>query len=276
MGQEETKVKIWKYVLIPDKVMRSKAIPHGAKLLLAYIMRLSLNKGYCWASNNHFAEFYKVDKATISRWINSLKDHRYIKCSKKVVKRKIYLDHRLLNNIRYCQVSKTSARMKKIVRSLAHFTKWQRKVEEKSKGKCMLCGLTEQQQEDLDLESIGLFVHHILPLTLIIDRYHLTNKEEIKKCKKLWDVNNGIVLCDPCHKMKHGLEYTSVTLDSGINCKNAISILDSEISCKNANIDTLKSIEHSFDAHNNINFEEEDFDFTDEDINKWLDDINIK
>ena len=32
----------------------------------------------------------------------------------------------------------------------------------------------------------------------------------------------------------------------------------------------------SFDAHNNINFEEEDFDFTDEDINKWLDDINIK
>ena len=35
-------------------------------------------------------------------------------------------------------------------------------------------------------------------------------------------------------------------------------------------------IEHSFDAHNNINFEEEDFDFTDEDINKWLDDINIK
>ena len=34
--------------------------------------------------------------------------------------------------------------------------------------------------------------------------------------------------------------------------------------------------EHSFDAHNNINFEEEDFDFDDEDISNWLDDLNVK
>ena len=40
--------------------------------------------------------------------------------------------------------------------------------------------------------------------------------------------------------------------------------------------DTLKSIEHSSNALNNTSSFDNEFDFNDEDIDKWLDEINIK
>lgn len=40
--------------------------------------------------------------------------------------------------------------------------------------------------------------------------------------------------------------------------------------------DTLKSIEHTTTALNNTSSIDDDFDFNDEDMNNWLDDINVK
>ena len=60
------------YAIIPAKVRYSNLKPN-AKLLYGEITALSGKTGYCFASNNYFAELYSVSKNTVSRWIGDLK-----------------------------------------------------------------------------------------------------------------------------------------------------------------------------------------------------------
>ena len=60
------------YAIIPANVRYSSLKPN-AKLLYGEITALSNKLGYCFASNNYFAELYNVNKNTISRWISDLK-----------------------------------------------------------------------------------------------------------------------------------------------------------------------------------------------------------
>ena len=60
------------YAIIPAEVRYSNLKPN-AKLLYGEITALSNKTGYCFASNNYFAELYEVNKNTISRWISDLK-----------------------------------------------------------------------------------------------------------------------------------------------------------------------------------------------------------
>ena len=60
------------YAIIPAEVRYSNLKPN-AKLLYGEITALSNKTGYCFASNNYFAELYGVSKNTVSRWIADLK-----------------------------------------------------------------------------------------------------------------------------------------------------------------------------------------------------------
>ena len=60
------------YAIIPAEVRYSNLKPN-AKLLYGEITALSSKTGYCFASNNYFAELYGVSKNTVSRWISDLK-----------------------------------------------------------------------------------------------------------------------------------------------------------------------------------------------------------
>lgn len=66
------------YAIIPAHVRYSKDIEMGAKLLYAEITSLTHAAGYCWATNQYFADLYDVDYSTVRRWIKSLKDHKFI------------------------------------------------------------------------------------------------------------------------------------------------------------------------------------------------------
>ena len=67
-----------KYVLIPNDVKLDTRIPPGAKILYGDILYLSLKSGYCFASNKYFGELYNVHVNSISSWIKSLKQFKYI------------------------------------------------------------------------------------------------------------------------------------------------------------------------------------------------------
>lgn len=67
------------YAIIPAPVRYSDKITGNEKLLYGEITCLSSKKGYCYASNNYFADLYKVTPRTIKYWIANLVDQGFIK-----------------------------------------------------------------------------------------------------------------------------------------------------------------------------------------------------
>ena len=66
------------YAVIPANVRYDADIPANAKLLYGEITALCNQKGYCWATNEYFANLYGCSKRSISEWIAKLKEKGYI------------------------------------------------------------------------------------------------------------------------------------------------------------------------------------------------------
>ena len=84
------------YAIIPANVRYDKELKPNAKLLYGEITALANENGFCWATNNYFAELYEVAKETISRWIKQLADKGYIDVEmiydgKELKERRIYI-----------------------------------------------------------------------------------------------------------------------------------------------------------------------------------------
>ena len=75
MEQEQTKSY---YAIIPANVRYDKDLNPNAKLLYGEITALCNEKGFCWATNEYFAELYDVSKTSISKWISLLVQKGYI------------------------------------------------------------------------------------------------------------------------------------------------------------------------------------------------------
>lgn len=87
------------YAIIPANVRYDKDLAPNAKLLYGEITALCNEKGYCWASNQYFAELYGVSVLSIKRWVNSLVTKGYVyrtltykPNSKEVAKRILSID----------------------------------------------------------------------------------------------------------------------------------------------------------------------------------------
>jgi hypothetical protein len=83
------------YAIIPAGVRYCKDLEPNAKLFYGELTALANEYGYCWASNEYFAELYGVTTRVIQYWLESLKKHGFIKVqiSKKGIKtsRKIWI-----------------------------------------------------------------------------------------------------------------------------------------------------------------------------------------
>lgn len=95
-------------ITIPPNIRYDPNLKDLSKLLYGEIESLSYKTGKCWASNNYFAELYNVDKRTIIRCLNELKENGYIDCviyykenSKIIDKREISPSDK--NVTRWCQ-----------------------------------------------------------------------------------------------------------------------------------------------------------------------------
>lgn len=83
------------YAIIPANVRYDENLAPNEKLLYGEITALCNKTGQCFATNQYFAELYKVEIETISRWIKHLNNNSYIQTY--VNKEK--------GNVRYIQLS---------------------------------------------------------------------------------------------------------------------------------------------------------------------------
>lgn len=81
------------YAIIPANVRYDKDLSANAKLLYGEITSLCNEKGYCWATNQYFANLYEVSDRTIQNLIKQLSEKKYIQI--RIInnsKRLIYID----------------------------------------------------------------------------------------------------------------------------------------------------------------------------------------
>ena len=78
------------FAIIPA-IVRYADITPNAKLLFGEISALTNQYGFCWASNEYFSKLYKVSHVSISKWINELIKHDFIKSESNNYQRRIYL-----------------------------------------------------------------------------------------------------------------------------------------------------------------------------------------
>ena len=68
------------YAVIPAEVRYDKSLKPNAKLLYGELTSLCSRSGYCWATNEYFAELYSLSVGTVSRLISQLESQGYIHC----------------------------------------------------------------------------------------------------------------------------------------------------------------------------------------------------
>lgn len=80
------------------------------------------------------------------------------------------------------------------VRGCFEMRQWRSDIFTRDKFICQKCG---------DRKGGNLNAHHIKAFAKILEEYNIKTLEEALKCEELWNLNNGITLCDICHKKKH-------------------------------------------------------------------------
>jgi len=79
------------YAVIPANVRYSK-VTANAKLLYGEISALTNKEGFCWASNQYFADLYGVHHKTVSDWISELVQAKFVRITvRDQNQRKLYL-----------------------------------------------------------------------------------------------------------------------------------------------------------------------------------------
>ena len=84
-------------------------------------------------------------------------------------------------------------KLNRIIRNSVEYNKWRKEI------------LTRDGFSCIDCKRVGgyLHSHHIIHLADIISNNNIKTMEEARNCQELWDISNGITLCETCHQTKH-------------------------------------------------------------------------
>ena len=80
-----------KYVEVPVVVLLDEDLSTTTKLLMGLITTLSMQEGFCFASNRYLSNLMKVSRRTITSCIASLRKKNYIRAESEPNTRRIYL-----------------------------------------------------------------------------------------------------------------------------------------------------------------------------------------
>jgi len=77
------------------------------------------------------------------------------------------------------------------IRNSQKYLNWKIAIFRRDNQTCQNCGFKGYR---------GIISHHIISLSKIIKENNIKNIFEAFDCLKVWDINNGITLCNKCHK----------------------------------------------------------------------------
>lgn len=85
-------------------------------------------------------------------------------------------------------------KLAKKIRKSKDYRQWQEQVFEKDGGQCVKCGSRAE-----------ITTHHKIGMYTILNEEKIRTLRECWNCQRLWDVENGMTLCDGCHKVEHNI-----------------------------------------------------------------------
>lgn len=83
------------------------------------------------------------------------------------------------------------SKLNKLIRGLMEYNDWRIKVYEKDKYICQMPGCNHRDH--------CLVAHHVKTFSNIIKENNISSTDDARDCKELWNIDNGITLCDDCH-----------------------------------------------------------------------------
>lgn len=76
------------------------------------------------------------------------------------------------------------------IRNIFEYRQWVQDIFKRDNYTCQECGS----------RGVKLNVHHIKPFAIILAENNISTVEEALNCSIMWDYDNGMTLCVPCHK----------------------------------------------------------------------------
>ena len=90
-------------------------------------------------------------------------------------------------------VNKEHCSLRSQIEALFEYRQWRSDIFTKDNWTCQECLV----------RGGNLHAHHIKYFSVIIEEYNIKNIEKAIQCSELWNINNGITLCQKCHKEIH-------------------------------------------------------------------------
>ena len=89
---------------------------------------------------------------------------------------------------------KHNRKLKEHIREGFKYINWRNSIFKRDNYTCQECGIRSGNGKKVILNA-----HHVKPFYKIIDENNISTLEEADKCNELWDLNNGLTLCQQCH-----------------------------------------------------------------------------
>lgn len=83
------------------------------------------------------------------------------------------------------------SKIDKIIRRLHENIVWRSNVFERDQWTCQTCGI----------RGVYVTAHHIKSFALILKENKIIDSNQARKCLELWDIKNGVTLCEACHSL---------------------------------------------------------------------------
>lgn len=87
--------------------------------------------------------------------------------------------------------------LKEEIRHSFKYRQWRSDIYTRDDFTCRMCLL----------RGGSLHPHHIKEFHRILEEYKIKTLEQAFACEELWNINNGLTLCVPCHKNLHKRKY---------------------------------------------------------------------